>query len=469
MAKRQTMTKPASWIDKAWEEKDWDYKSEKSIADAKEYKRIREERKAKLKAESEQAQANLTAYWHQRNAIATERGKLTGEQYKQTILDEARTQVQRISTGSKTLEVPVRVPIAGQLCIIDHVNYVTSLSAYCDIDLVTKLETALIDKSGSTQKHVDKVVEQILSCISKQLVTIFGDKFKNITKNKSGLHGYTYQYTIGDEDFQFGKIAFGGNDNTVLIMVSGTGCTQASPYWEYELYNYLSETSKRHIARITRIDIALDDFSGEFSSAEQADQAETDGKFMLTHRRPKVFNLGDWKFHTGEGRTLQVGKRENGKMYRGYEKGKQLGDTDSLWFRSEIEFKNKDRHLPFEMLTNPTDYFAGAYPYCLELVQSKLVEIFDTVERLEIVKKQSDISFSKAVQVIKRQFGKYLKFLRELIPDLDDKPSDTIILDLLQTDKVKDYVPKRLRLTESFFKEMCKAEPSRQRQVSIPF
>lgn len=59
------------------------------------------------------------------------------------------------------------------------------------------------------------------------------------------------------------------------------------------------------------------------------------------------------------------------KMFRGYEKGKQLGDIDSSWFRGEIEVGADDKHfIPLDILINPTDYFCGAYPYCLELVES---------------------------------------------------------------------------------------------------
>ena len=124
-------------------------------------------------------------------------------------------------------------------------------------------------------------------------------------------------------------------------------------------------------------------------SPEIADEADSQGMFALTNRMPTVQHLGDWKRPTGSGRTLQVGKRENGKLYRGYEKGKKFGDVDSLWFRSEVEFGTAGRHLPFEMLISPTQYFAGAYPFCLELVEHAKGEILDTVSRVPCTKKVS--------------------------------------------------------------------------------
>lgn len=43
--------------------------------------------------------------------------------------------------------------------------------------------------------------------------------------------------------------------------------------------------------KITRIDLALDDFDGEFSSAEQANTADGQNKFSLNNRKPKVQHL----------------------------------------------------------------------------------------------------------------------------------------------------------------------------------
>lgn len=44
----------------------------------------------------------------------------------------------------------------------------------------------------------------------------------------------------------------------------------------------------------------------------------------------------------GRGRTFYVGRRENGKLLRVYEKGKQLGAENSPWVRIELELHNKD-------------------------------------------------------------------------------------------------------------------------------
>ena len=53
-------------------------------------------------------------------------------------------------------------------------------------------------------------------------------------------------------------------------------------------------------------------------------------------------------------------KTENGKLMRIYEKGKQLGDATSPWVRWELELHNKSRVIPFDVLTAPGQYVAGA-------------------------------------------------------------------------------------------------------------
>lgn len=378
--------------------------------------------------------------------------------YKAKTLEIAKKSVQQLWNGKKHIEVSLRIPCSGHLTTIDALNYMTKISVYCDEDI----NSVLLNKEIE-QDEKNKIADEFSGLVAERLNQIFGKKFTQITRRQTVLHGYKFHYTIGDENYTLGKLCFGGNNNTVLIMITGKGCYMADNNWEFRLYDFLKE----NYGYLTRIDICLDDFNGEFSSAEQADQAETQEKFMTTKNqvRPKVQQLGDWKHHTGDGRTLQVGRRENGKMFRGYEKGKQLGDKESRWFRSEVEFKKKDRELPLDMLLHPTDYFAGAYPYCYELVELKQKDIFETVEKIQIIKKDAEITTEKSVSVMKKQFGKHIKTLRNLITeDMENvfgKPKDTILLDLLQTDlQGINAIPKRLRVTDGYFEIITEKKQS---------
>ncbi len=61
------------------------------------------------------------------------------------------------------------------------------------------------------------------------------------------------------------------------------------------------------------------------------------------------------------GTTLEIGRRVNGKLVRAYEKGRQLGNVDSEWVRVEIQFGNKDRVIPHEIVLKTDHYFVGAH------------------------------------------------------------------------------------------------------------
>lgn len=401
----------------------------------------------------------------------TRKVALSTNKYAERIRQIAQKQIMLINTSKKSLEVPVRVPMEGECVIVDAINFVTSISAYDETTSSNPDDyyNSIFMSSEIEQHEKDRLADELAFYISTELGDIFGSAFTDLKRNVKGLHGYKYQYTIGSDDYILGKVAFGGNKSTVLVMITGKGCYEASECFERNLYDFLNSCEK---AKISRIDLALDDFNGDFSSAEQADLADTNNQFSLTNRQPTVQKLGDWKRHQGNGRTLQVGKRENGKMYRGYEKGKQLGDKESPWFRSEIELKNKDRVIPFDILINPTEYFAGSYPYCYELVEQKFSlensKQSLPVQRIETMKNESEISFQKSVSVMKKQFGKYIKVFRELLPDhIKEKHKDTIILDLIETDKVVDYVPKRLKVTDSYFQRML--NPVNNQSEVIPF
>lgn len=370
--------------------------------------------------------------------------QLQVNQYRDKI-DQISTTQQLTVFNGKTIElVPVRIPLGKELCVIDAVNCTFRIEDYVNDEFSRDETTATLYRlysTETTQEEKDLIANEIAFDIATDLGDIFGSDFTHFNRKPTKLHGYTYHYTIGADDNILGKLCFGNNDNTVLLMITGTGCAYAHDHWEYSFYDYLKSRTK---GKITRIDIAHDDMQGDYSGAEHANEAESQDAFCLSNRRPSVAMLGDWKYHNGEGRTLQVGKRENGKMYRGYEKGKKFGDKESPWFRSEVEFKNKDRFLPLEMLISPTEYFVGAYPYCYEVIESAKAELLTRVTRLPTAKKEMEITFKKAISITKKQFGKYIKVFRDILQD------DTAVLDLIETDKLKDYFPKRLKLHEKF-------------------
>lgn len=385
--------------------------------------------------------------------ILTEQAKSLGlihdtAGYREKINQIASTQQLLVKDKKgNDLLIPVRIPCGSEQVIVDACNFVFG------VETIGDHFSNIFNDPQLTREEKEPHAQEFAFHISAQLADIFGSDFSNITYNGSGRNFYEFAFTIGDHDAKLGHICFGGQNNTILVMITGTGCQYGNEYWEYNLYNWLKYDA--HRSKLTRIDYAHDDFNGAYSSPEIADEADSQGMFALTNNLPTVQHLGDWKRHKGAGRTLQIGKRENGKLYRGYEKGKKFGDAESPWFRSEVEFGSTGHLLELEMLISPTQYFAGAYPYCLELVEAAKGEIFDSVSRVPSVKKESEISLDKSLQIWKTQAGRYLAVYRELFVKKDDKgclvPDDTKILDMLVTDKA-DYYPPRLKVCEKFIK-----------------
>lgn len=362
---------------------------------------------------------------------------------QQTYLKEQLT----ITTGKETLFVPIRIPCFDEAVIIDAVNFVIHGSTFADAFFDAKQRLIELEKEKDYE-GIAKVVQDFGQVYANHLADIFGADFLEVTYTGKGLHFYKYALNIGHHDKILGKICFGGQRDTILTQITGAGCQYADMGWEYNLYQFLTNFAEH--AKLTRIDLAHDDFDGAYLNVVDADDAETHGDFMLTNKRPTVEKLGDWKHHKGNGRTLQIGKRENGKLIRIYEKGKKFGDKESPWCRAEVEFGAKSRYLPFEMLLSPTEYFVGAYPFTLELIDKarhyKGMNGIVFVSRIDTTKNENEISIEKSIDIWKRQIGRYIRAYRDM--GLDDK----FILDLLQCNKVKDFYPKRLKLTEKLLK-----------------
>ncbi len=386
--------------------------------------------------------------------------------YKQQILARSRSQELILCVNDKPVMLPVRMPAQGEHVIIDYINFVVKMSdleyKFTDdldtyTDLLHKIEEDYQMSDFQKDKERHAIFEYITGEVGKRLASIFGedldDIFSNLLYTGKGLHHYKYCFDIGTRENTLGKVCFGGQNGTCLIMINGFGCSMACTGWERGLYDFL--TSCRD-ARITRIDLAHDDFKGAYSSAESCNDKESEGYFYISGTQPKVQQLGDWKRHMGDGRTLQIGKRQNGKMFRGYEKGKQLGDKESPWFRCEVELRNQSRLIPFEILLTPTEYFSGFYPYTSELIEFAICEQSKNAKdnqnpptetkatRIPLITKTGEISLKKSLEIWRKQIGRYIKAYRQLFN------SDTDILDLLETKKNQNYYPKRLAIFEKF-------------------
>ncbi len=165
-------------------------------------------------------------------------------------------------------------------------------------------------------------------------------------------------------------------------------------------------------AKITRVDLAHDDFAGDYNISAGLEMLAL-GQFTTNGRPPNAMHVDD--FDSGKGKTLYIGNRDNGKLLRIYEKGKQLGDPLSPWVRWELELHNKDRAIPLDVLLRPGDYLAGGYP-CLSWVS-------ETQDRIKTTRKQLKISFDHLIKHCRQSYGKLLYVMHE---GLGQEPLDIV-------------------------------------------
>jgi len=226
----------------------------------------------------------------------------------------------------------------------------------------------------------------------------------------NGRHGYKQSacfkvYHCG-ELVNVAVMAWDGNKDTVYVSISGTGCSLIRR-WHY-VKAYIDAVG----GQLTRVDTAVDFFEGEFT-VDLAQELYASRQFALT-QQPSHKCIGSW-LDTGQGgRTLEVGKRQNGKMARIYEKGKQLGAMNHDWVRFEVEWHNVDRVLPLDMLTEPGKYFSGAYPCTDGLLELVVGEAIKTLE------KEGEITIERLMECVKIAYGKLLHVCSYTTPNHEE-------------------------------------------------
>lgn len=229
----------------------------------------------------------------------------------------------------------------------------------------------------------------------------------------NGLYGFSNSVTFYSlkhgEEVVIGVAAWGGKNQAgkVYLSINGTGCSLIK---DWHCVRRICESVK---AKITRLDLAVDAVNGEFTT-DDALQWYADGLFNRGGRTPKYQQVGPWRtegaLYSREGRTLYVGVRGNGKFARIYEKGKQLGDSWSVWNRFEVELGDRDRVIPYDAISNPTPYFAGAYPCCESIVDVG-------ASRIATLQEEMRISLARLKSYCRIAYGKLIHVLRIQQPD----------------------------------------------------
>lgn len=255
-----------------------------------------------------------------------------------------------------------------------------------------------------------------------RLTEVVGSAFGIMEDQKRGLHGYEQSYRFERGGVRF---AFGGQSNTALLSIPGEGCAFVKDW------DHLVELCERELqARITRWDGATDDFEG-VHSVDDAVALYLAGAFNGGGRKPAYDQRGSWIVPDGAGRTFYVGKRRNGKLLRVYEKGKQLGAKESPWTRWEVELHNIDRVIPWEVISEPARFIAGAYP--------ALSWVSNSGSRIPTLRRTDGISYERIVFYARVAYGRLIDTMLHR-----DQSAEDVVRQLR-----REGVPERLALSES--------------------
>lgn len=306
-------------------------------------------------------------------------------------------EVQLVSDGEGNVKILlVSAPASHEIAFIDWISF--TFKRHTFMDYYIGLDESLIN---------DVCIERM----GEKLNDIFG--FKIGQKRKNGKNFYEQCYEITNhEGVGVGDLCIGGQADSLLVMIQGQGCMMGDYGWQNRLYDFLRSA---HNAKITRLDLAHDDYDGTYLDIDDLNERESAGEFYYFGKPARVTWYGDWKYLDRDklGRTLQIGCRTSDKLLRVYEKGKQMGDKNSDWLRLEVELKAKHTVIPFDAIINPSDYFINLYP-CFK----NLFKYDDQKQsRIEYVKRTTSIKIDKGIQIIRHQFGRWLGFFREWFGD----------------------------------------------------
>lgn len=240
--------------------------------------------------------------------------------------------------------------------------------------------------------------------LSEKLEEILGFGITRKAKSK-GNKFYESMYMLGNETAEYGAVHYGGQRGTVLIELKGLGCNLAAAGWEGRLYEFVKTAIR---CRITRVDLALDFFNGEYTP-EKALLDHDNGFFNNHNMQPKRECRGTaWQREDQTGKTLYIGKIKNARYVRIYEKGRQLGDKESPWVRFEIQFNHGDIEIPFDVLTDSGAYFSGAFPIC------QTFKNMPEAKRIAVREKTLNLTFGHKVRHGKNAVGALIRFMRDV-------------------------------------------------------
>lgn len=228
------------------------------------------------------------------------------------------------------------------------------------------------------QTHIDWLsfrTQGSLNDVVPALAEVYGLKV-DVQHRNGGWMGHEHSADIKVGNMGVGMLAYGGTTmrGWMNVQITGRGCEWVSD-WDNAV-NVLKRLPDR---QYKRADIALDTFHGE-SSHDKVMKAYRAREFAVRGRSPSLSQI--LPEDPVEGRTVYIGKRENGYYLRCYEKGllwkkESMGELTHIdgipvedIYRVELEMKAVSGALPEDLIEKRDSYYAGAYPYLQSLVDA---------------------------------------------------------------------------------------------------
>ena len=237
-----------------------------------------------------------------------------------------------------------------------------------------------------------------LTDLRNLLHTLFGSEGELVAgaiRNKPWQFYPMSAVIIDREGELVGRIGLGGNKGTVCVSLSGTGCR-----W-VKNWHTLASHGERLGGKISRVDVAVDDYDGKVLDVHLLRERAAAGEFAEGGRPPAHRFLSD-EGH-GTGCTLYVGGKGHKELCV-YEKGRQLGMAASAWVRAEVRLYGKHVALDWDVLRRPIEYWRGAYTVLGSLVTG-------VCTRLRTLKRQVEATGTAMADWARRQVGPALKVL----------------------------------------------------------
>lgn len=263
-----------------------------------------------------------------------------------------------------------------------------------------KQQRSQVDWLNATFQTPTMSVQALIAMLSK-----FMGRPVTGAEGKGGRFGFEHRVDLSSQVGSkvvagVGCIAWGGEaqQGRTMLQLTGVGCAFVRD-WQG-----LRELLEGLEARLTRVDLALDFLDGKHT-VDEAVQLWQEGGFTSAGRPPSSACAGDW-IGREKGRTFYVGKATNGKMLRVYEKGKQLGRDGDEWVRWEVQLGNRDRVIPYEVLTECDTYLAGCYPAMQLLIE-------DAATRIPTEQKGGLCTLQHLLLHMRRSYGKLLDVLQK--------------------------------------------------------